>query len=435
MKTLIQGAHLIDAVTKCDEPRDLLIENGRVVAVDKPGAFSQATVDVKVDAKGQWILPGLIDLHVHLREPGFEHKETVATGTRAAIAGGFTSVACMANTNPVNDSASITEMILSRARAADLARVFPIGAVTKGLKGEQLADIGFMAEAGICALSDDGMPVMNSALMRRAMEYAAAFDLPIISHAEDLTLSAGTSMNEGAVSALLGYRGNPAASEEIMVAREIALARLTGARLHIAHLSTKQGLRLVERAKADGVRITCEVTPHHLLLNDLSILHAHACDRADHKMAPPLRSEHDQAALIEALASGAIDMIASDHAPHSCVDKETEFELVANGILGLQTTLPLILGLVAQGKLSRLRMVELLSANPAKFLNRSDLGTLKAGSTADLVLLDPNQEWTLTRDAVVSISTNSPFLDGFQGRKFKGKVVATWVAGVEKSAK
>ncbi|MBS1959087.1 MAG: dihydroorotase [Bdellovibrionales bacterium] len=432
MKTLIHGGHLIDPSSKIDEAKDIVIESGRINAVDKPGAFAGTKIENKIDAKGKWIVPGLIDLHVHLREPGFEHKETVATGTHAAIVGGFTSVACMANTNPVNDSAAVTEMIISRARAANQARVFPIGAVTQGLKGEMLADIGFMAEAGICALSDDGMPVMNSALMRKAMEYATAFDLPIISHAEDIALSGGTAMNEGPVSALVGFKGNPAASEEIMVAREIALARLTGAKLHIAHLSTKQGLKQVERAKADGVAITCEVTPHHLILNEMALLHSHASNRADHKMAPPLRSEGDQQALLEALNTGLIDMVASDHAPHSCVDKETEFEMVANGILGLQTTLPLLLGLVAAGKFSRSRMIELLSANPAKFLKRSDLGTLKVGSTADLTLIDPTLEWTLTKDQVVSISTNSPFLDGFQGRRFKGKVFATMVAGVVK---
>lgn len=431
---LIRGAVVIDPSQGLEDVRDVWIENGKIAAIDLPGRIPvpQGGDVQTVEAKGFWLVPGLIDLHVHLREPGFEHKETILSGTSAAIAGGVTSVASMANTNPVNDHAAVTQMILAKAREAGQARVFPIGAVTQGLKGEQLAEIGLMAEAGIVALSDDGMPVMNASLMRKAMEYAQAFDLPIISHAEDLTLSQGASMNEGAVSALLGFRGNPAASEEIMVAREIALARLTGARVHIAHLSTEQGLRCVERAKQDGLRVTCEVTPHHLMLTDHALLHAHCCDRTAFKMAPPLRTEKDRLALLDGLKRGVVDMIASDHAPHGCVDKETEFELAANGILGLQTTLPISLGWIREGVLSRRKWVEVMSSRAAQFLNRSDLGHLRPGATADLCLIDPNIQWTLTRDQVVSISKNSPWLERFPGKAFQGKTVGVWVDGKRK---
>jgi dihydroorotase len=308
--------------------------------------------------------------------------------------------------------------------------VFPIGAVTKGQKGEELAEIGLMAKEGIRALSDDGLPVMNSALMRRAMEYARMFDLPVISHAEDLNLSKGAPMTEGAVSSLLGYQGNPNASEEILVAREIALARLTGARVHIAHLSTREGVTLVQRAKEEGLAITAEVTPHHLMLDEFSLLKSgHDCGhhqpRTDYKMAPPLRSARDQEALRSALKEGVIDLIASDHAPHGCVDKEVEFELAANGILGLQTTVPLMLALVRDGVLPLSRMVEALTSAPARLLGLSELGKLEKGAPADLVILDPELEWTLSRADLASISANSPFV----GRKFKGKVLQTMVGG------
>ena len=429
----IENARLVDPSQKLDGMFDVLIENGRIRAIDKPGSFVSISGAEVFDARGMILVPGLIDVHVHLREPGFEHKETIASGSRAAIAGGFTSVASMANTLPVNDSAITTRLILERARAADQARVFPIGAVTKGQKGLELAEIGLMAEAGIRAVSDDGMPVMNSALMKRAMEYASMFDLPVISHAEDLNLSHGAPMTEGAVASLLGVPGNPNASEEIMVAREVALCRMTGARVHIAHLSTREGLEVVRRAKEAGLPVTAEVTPHHLMLNELSILNGnHACvhhqPRTDYKMAPPLRSERDQEALLDGLRSGLIDLIASDHAPHGCVDKEVEFELAANGILGLQTTLPLMLGLVAEGKLGLSRLIESLTVAPAKLLKLEGLGTLRAGSIADLILIDLEREWTLDPAAVVSLSRNSPFL----GRKFKGKVMKTMVGGVWK---
>lgn len=427
---LIQNARVVDPSQKIDAEKDVLIEKGKIKAIDKPGSFASLTVSSRFDAKGMILAPGLIDVHVHLREPGYEHKETVMSGSQAAILGGFTSIAPMANTNPVNDNAMITRYILEKAREANLARVFPIGAVTKGQKGEELAEIGLMAKAGIRAISDDGMPVMNSALMRRAMEYATMFDLPVISHAEDLSLSKNAPMTEGKVSSLLGYSGNPNASEEIMVAREVALSRSTGAKVHIAHLSTREGVEVVKRAKEAGLKVTAEVTPHHLLLNEFSLLDAsHRCAhhqlKTDYKMAPPLRSEEDQAAILEALNSGVIDMVASDHAPHGCVDKELEFEMAANGILGLQTTLPLLLSLVHAKKLSISRMIEALTLAPAKLLGLTDLGSLKVGNPADLVIFNLDEEWTLLQDAVVSRSKNSPFL----GRKFKGRVVKTMVEG------
>ncbi len=426
----LKNARVIDPSSGLDAKLDVLVEQGVIRAVDRPGSFDGTGVAESHDLNGCVIAPGFIDVHVHLREPGFEHKETVHTGSLAAVRGGFTSIAPMANTDPVNDNAIVTRFILDRARSANLARVFPIGAVTKGQKGEELAEIGLMAKEGIRALSDDGMPVMNSALMRRAMEYARMFDLPVISHAEDAALSKGAPMTEGAVSSLLGYPGNPNASEEIMVAREIALCRATGARVHLAHLSTREGVALVRRAKEDGLPVTAEVTPHHLMLNEFSLLRGgHECvhhqPRTDYKMAPPLRSEQDQEALREALRSGVIDLVASDHAPHGCVDKEVEFELAANGILGLQTTVPLLLELVEQGVLSWSRMIESLTLAPARLLGLRDLGTLQAGKPADLVVLDPKVEFTLRREDLVSISENSPFI----GRKFKGKVLKTMVGG------
>jgi dihydroorotase len=426
----IENGTVVDPSQGIEGEFDLLIESGRIKAMDRPGSFSGVAVSSSFDAKGKVIFPGLIDVHVHLREPGFEYKETVASGTRAAILGGFTSVAPMANTNPVNDHPLITQAILEKARAAGQARVFPIGAVTKGQKGQELAEIGLMAKAGIRAISDDGMPVMNSGLMRRAMEYARMFDLPVISHAEDLNLSGGCPMTEGAVSSLLGVQGNPNASEEIMIAREVSLCRLTRARVHIAHLSTREGLEIVKRAKESGLGITAEVTPHHLLLNEKSWLTgSHSCGhhqvRADYKMAPPLRSEQDQEALLDALNAGVIDLVASDHAPHGCVDKETEIELAANGILGLQTTLPLLLGLVAEKKMRLSRLVEALSVAPAKLLGLEGLGTMRVGAHADLAVVDLNETWTLLPDALASKSANSPFL----GRTFKGRVVRTMVGG------
>jgi dihydroorotase len=417
---LIRGGRIIDPSQKWDSEGDLLIENGKISAIDKPGKIPASKAEKTFDAKGAWILPGLIDVHVHLREPGLEYKETIQTGTRAAIAGGFTSVACMANTSPVNDTPYITALIRDKAKATASCRVFPIGAVSKGLQGQELAEIGGMVAEGAVAISDDGMPVMNSYLMRKAMDYAKTFGVAVISHAEDANLVGQGAMNESALSNELGLRGNPAAAEEIMVAREIALCRLTKTPIHIAHISTMVALQHVMRAKEEGLPVTAEVSPHHLTLTEEAV---RGYD-TNYKMAPPLRQERDVEALKKALAEGYVDVIATDHAPHGITDKAVEFDQAINGIIGLQTAVPLSLKLVHDGVVSRTRWLESLTTGPAKLLNLP-YGTLKVGAPADITVLDPNHEWTFTADQVLSKSANSPFL----GWKLKGSTVATWVGG------
>jgi len=417
---LIRGGHIIDPSQNLDAPGDLLIVDGKIAALDSPGRIPTHRASRIMEARGAWILPGLIDIHVHLREPGLEYKETIETGTRAAIAGGFSSVACMANTQPVNDNSYVTAFIREKAKASAACRVFPVGAVTKGLRGEELAEIGGMVAEGACALSDDGMPVMNSYLMRKAMDYSKAFGVPIISHAEDWNLVGQGAMNESALSSELGLRGNPAAAEEIMVAREIALCRLTRAPIHIAHISTQVALRHVLRAKEDGLPITAEASPHHLILTEEALREYDT----NCKMAPPLRTEADVEALRKAVQTGLVDIIATDHAPHGLVDKSLEFDHAANGIIGLQTAVPLTLGLVHQGIISAKRWVESLTLAPARLLHLP-YGTLQIGKEADITLIQPQQEWTLTEDHILSKSRNSPFL----GWKFKGAVLATFVGG------
>ncbi len=417
---LIQNGRVIDPSQNYDAVADILIVDGKIAAMDSPGKIPAARAQKVMNAQGKWVLPGLIDAHVHLREPGLEYKETIETGTRAAVAGGFTSVACMANTQPVNDNPAVTAYIREKARAVGVCRVFPIGAVSKGLKGESLAEIGGMVREGACAISDDGMPVMNSYLMRKAMEYSKAFDIAVISHAEDANLVAQGVMNEGVLSSELGLRGNPSAAEEIMVAREIALCRLTGARTHIAHLSTALALAHVKRAKEEGLSVTAEVSPHHLTLSENSLTTYDTCC----KMAPPLRTDRDIEALQKGLAEGVIDLIATDHAPHGIVDKAVEFDHAANGILGLQTALPLTLDLVHRGIMSPARWVESLTLKPAQLL-RIPHGSLRIGADADITLIDPEHEWTFTTGEIFSKSHNSPFL----GAKLKGRVTATLVGG------
>ena len=403
MSVLIRGGRLVDPANSIDGVHDLLLEDGKV---SKLGATLAAPQDAAViEAAGKLVCPGLIDIHVHLREPGYEYKETVATGTRAAAAGGFTAVCCMANTHPVNDNRSITDYILAKAKSEGLVRVYPIGAVTRGLEGKELAELAELAEAGCVAFSDDGKCVMNAELYRRAMEYTLPFGMPVISHAEDHTLSRGGCMHEGVVSTELGLRGIPAAAEDVMVARDVLLAELTGAHVHIAHLSTAGAVRLVRDAKARGVRVTAEVTPHHLLLTDEAVRGWNP----NTKMAPPLRTKRDTEALIEALADGTIDCVATDHAPHAVAEKEGEFDHAANGIVGLETAVTLLYDrLVRPGVLPLATLVARLSRDPARLLNLPG-GSLAVGAPADVSVLDPDAAVTVDPARFASKSRNTPF--------------------------
>jgi dihydroorotase len=424
MSILIKGGIIVDPSQKLDGPGDLLIEDGKVAAIDGPGKIPESRAQKVVDVQGAWVLPGLIDIHVHLREPGLEYKETIETGTRAAVAGGFTSVACMANTQPVNDTPYVTAFIREKARQSAACHVYIVGAVTKGLKGEELAEIGGMVAEGVRALSDDGMPVMNSYLMRKAMDYAKAFGVPIISHAEDWNLVGQGVMNEGALSNELGLRGNPAAAEEILVAREIALCRLTRCPVHIAHISTEVALDHLQRAKDAGLPVTAEASPHHLTLTEEFVRGYNT----NFKMAPPLRGMRDVEALRKAVADGLVDTIATDHAPHGLVDKALEFDQAANGILGLQTAVPLSLSLLHAGTISKTRWLESLTSAPAKLLKLS-AGTLKVGVPGDVTVLAPDEEWTLTEDLILSKSRNTPFVGHPELSRMKGRIKLTIVAG------
>jgi len=403
MNLLIRNGRVVDPANSLDDVQDVLISSGRIERVGRDlAAGSDTTV---LEAAGKLVCPGFIDIHVHLREPGYEYKETIASGTRAAAAGGFTAVACMANTQPVNDNRSITDYIRAKAAAEGAVRVYPIGAVTRALGGAELAELAELAEAGCVAFSDDGRCVMNAALYRRAMEYTLPFGTPIISHAEDHHLSRGAAMNEGVVSTELGIAGAPAAAEDIMVARDIVLAELTGAHVHIAHLSTAGAVRLVREAKARGVRVTAEVTPHHLLLTDEAV---RSFD-ANAKMNPPLRTKRDTEVLVEALADGTIDCIATDHAPHAGSEKEGEFDLAAFGIIGLETAVGLLLDrLVKPGILPLATLVSRLSRDPARLLGLPG-GSLAPGAAADVTLIDPGATWTVDPAKFQSRSRNTPF--------------------------
>jgi dihydroorotase len=403
MSLLIRNGRVLDPANSVDAVQDVLITNGRIERLGRD--LPPAVAAMVLDATGKIVCPGFIDIHVHLREPGHEYKETVASGTRAAAAGGFTAVCCMANTHPVNDNRSITDYIRARAAVEGVVRVYPIGAVTRGLGGEELAELAELAEAGCVAFSDDGKCVMNAALYRRAMEYTLPFGAPVISHAEDHHLSRGASMNEGVVSTELGLAGGPAAAEDIMVARDILLAELTGAHVHIAHLSTAGAVRLVRDAKARGVRVTAEVTPHHLLLTEEAV----RTFDANAKMSPPLRSKGDTEVLLEALVDGTIDCIATDHAPHAGSDKEGEFDRAAFGIVGLETAVGLLLDrLVKPGALPLATLISRLSRDPARLLGLPG-GHLAPGAPADLTILDPAAEWTVDPARFQSRSRNTPF--------------------------
>ncbi|MEW6325538.1 MAG: dihydroorotase [Nitrospirota bacterium] len=419
---LITGGRLIDPAQKIDGPADLLIIDGKVAKVGKSAEWkSSIPADCqRIDAAGCWLAPGFIDLHTHLREPGYEYKETIESGGRAAAAGGFTTICCMPNTNPINDNRSVTELIIKQARQAGAVQVLPVGAITKGSRGEELAEIGELLEAGCVAVSDDGRPVMNSQLMRRAMEYAKGFGGLVIDHCEDLNLSAGGCMHEGAVSLQLGLHGIPAASEEAMVARDLALVALTGCRFHVAHVSSAGSVRMVREAKAQGLPVTAETCPHYLALTDEAVLGY----RTHAKMNPPLRGRGDQEALIEALADGAIDAIATDHAPHAAQEKEQEFDRAPFGIIGLETAFSVCYDLVRRSLLTPARLIEALTASPAAVI-RSSFGTLPAGAAADLVIIDPDEDWVADARRFQSKSRNSPF----EGWTLHGRVLLTMAEG------
>ncbi len=419
---LIRGGRVIDP-GRFNGLADVLIENGKIVAVGpnvKIHAGKSGAGPTMVEATGKLVLPGFIDLHVHFREPGFEYKETIQTGTAAAAAGGFTSVCCMPNTNPVNDNQAVTEFILDQARATGSAHVFPVGAITKGSEGKELAEIGELRRSGCVAISDDGRPVMNSLVMRRAMEYALAFDLPVVDHCEDLHLSEGGCMNEGIVSTELGLPGIPAAAEDVQVARNVALAELTGARLHLAHVSTAGSVRMVREAKARGIRVTAEACPHHFSLTEEAVrgFDSHA------KMNPPLRTKQDVQAIREGLRDGTIDVIATDHAPHAIQEKEQEFAAAPFGVVGLETALPLTLALVEEGVLSLERAIAALTTEPARVVGLKK-GTLAPGADADVVVVDPEAQWVVEPARFRSKGRNTPFA----GWKVKGQVALTILNG------
>jgi len=416
----IEGGRVIDPGAGIDGTRTVVIRDGIVAEVAEH--VERPREARAIDARGKWVTPGFIDLHVHLREPGQEYKETVATGAAAAVAGGFTAVCAMPNTRPVNDNASVTALVASRAAEAGLARVYPVGCISKGSAGEELAEYGELKEAGCVALSDDGRPVPSSALMRRALEYARAFGLPLTVHEEDLSLVGKGVMHEGAVSTRLGLTGIPGAAEEVMVLRDLALAELTGGRLHIAHVSTRGAVRAVREAKGRGLKVTAEVTPHHLSLSDEDL--ALSGYSTDFKMNPPLRTREDVDACREALSDGTIDAIATDHAPHSLVEKELEFDLAANGIVGLETAVAVCLDLVRGGFLTERRLVEALSAGPAKVFGLPG-GRLVRGAPADLTLLDPAAPWVVEPERFRSKARNTPW----KGRRLVGRCTHTIVGG------
>jgi dihydroorotase len=422
MALLLRNVHLVDPVAGRNGTFDVLIDGDRVVRVG--GQLSSDSAEVVELADAFVVTPGLIDMHVHLREPGQEHKETIATGTASAVAGGFTAVACMPNTDPVNDHASVTEFIVKRAAAAGLARVYPIGAVSVGSRGQALTEIADLRAAGCVAISDDGRPVETALLMRRALEYASMFGMPVIDHCEDPSLKGEGVAHEGATTGRLGLRGIPGVAESVMVERDISLAELTGGRVHVAHMSARQSLRAVRDGKARGVAVTAEVTPHHLVLTDDALAERGGYD-TNCKMNPPLREEADRAAMIEGLRDGSIDAIATDHAPHHADEKALEFDQAPFGIVGLETAVPLCLDrLVHTGIISLERFVELLSAAPARILGVPG-GTIREAGPADLTILAPDRTVTVRSSALRSKSKNTPF----DGWSLKGAVAATIVGG------
>jgi dihydroorotase len=417
----IQGGTVIDP-GHVNGRADVLIQNGKILEVGYPltHAASQNDAITILDASDCIVAPGFVDLHCHLREPGFEYKETIQTGSASAVAGGFTSICCMPNTQPVNDNAAITQFMLTKGKEAGKARIFPIGAITKNSDGEELANIGELVGAGCVAISDDGRPVMNSLVMRRALEYAKAFGIPVVDHCEDLHLTDGGCMNEGVVSTELGMPGIPDASEEVMVARNLALADLTGVCVHIAHLSTARSVELIRHAKSQGLPVSAEVCPHHFSITEEAVRGY----KANAKMNPPLRTSEDMDALIQGLVDGTIDVIATDHAPHALQEKQLEFDTAPFGIVGFETALPLTLRLVHDGILSMEHALDKLTRAPAQ-LFRLPVGSLIPESVADVVIFDADEEWVVDPEQFHSKSRNTPF----GGMSMKGKVKMTLVDG------
>ncbi len=418
---LLQNGRIIDPANNIDILGSLLLENGLIKKVYLEKSTEKPPADCQViDAHGKWIVPGLVDIHVHLRDPGEEYKETVESGTKAAAAGGFTAVACMPNTSPVNDNESITSLIIAKAKKAGFAKVYPVAAISQQSDGSRLAEFGELKRAGAVALSDDGRPVENSQLMRRALEYSANYNMLLISHAEEMSLSDGGVMNEGPLATRLGLRGIPRISEEIMIYRDLALAEYVKRPVHIAHISTRESVDLIRRAKLKGCQVTAETTPHYFTLTEEAV----ADYNTSAKMNPPLRTADDRQAIQEGLQDGTIDAIATDHAPHSRQEKEVEFDLAANGIIGLETSVPLTLALVRDEIITPAKMIELMSVNPCRIIGVEG-GSLSQGACADVTLIDPDLCFTYQKKDVVSKSKNSPFLDW----SLQGKAVLTILDG------
>jgi len=413
----IRGGRVLDPAAERDQPGDVLIEGGVIVAV---GARLDASDAEVIDAKGAWIAPGFVDLHAHLREPGQEYKEDIASGGRSAVAGGFTAVACMANTHPVNDDPAMTDYIIDRAKQDSPARVYPIAAATRGLEGAEMTEMSALVDAGAVAFSDDGKTIMDGGVMRRILEYSRIVGSPVITHGEDRHLVAGGVVNEGPISTRLGLPGNPAVAEVVLVSRDLMLAELTGAHLHVAHVSTKGAVAAIRQARDRGVHVTAEVTPHHLTLTDEALLSYDT----NAKVAPPLRSEADMLACREGLVDGTIDAIATDHAPHAVHEKDLEFTEAPPGLIGFETAFPIVLDLVRSGELSPLELMRRLSTNPAKILDRPG-GSLAIGAPADVVILDPNKSWIYDPAKGYSKSRNSPWA----GQNLTGRAIATVVGG------
>ena len=417
MKLLVQGGRVIDPANNIDGQLDVLIEDGKIATVGKNLKADGAEI---VDAAGKLVTPGLVDIHVHLRDPGYEYKEDIVSGTRAAAAGGFTSIACMPNTKPIIDSKAVTQYIIEKAEKEGFAKVFPVGSITKGLDGDCISEMGDMKEAGCVAFSDDGKPVTSSELMRCALDYSRPFDTVIITHAEDLDLVGNGVMNEGFVATELGLKGIPWVAEDAATARDVMLAEFTGSRLHIAHVSTKGSVEILRAAKKRGVKVTGEAAPHHFMLTDEAVRGYNT----NAKMNPPLRSAEDMAAVREGLADRTLDAIATDHAPHHIDEKNVEFNIAMNGVTGLETALPLTLELVSEKVIDLNRAIELLTSGPSKALNLP-VGTLSEGAPADVTIIDQDKEWTVVAADMVSKSKNT----AFDGRKLKGAAIATILNG------